>query len=97
MAENKGDTPLGAPVTALPTLGHDPQKDKFADTWIDSMTSHLWIYEGSLGGTARILTLDTEGPDITALGKLAKYRDVIEIKSPDHKAMTSSMLGEDGQ
>jgi hypothetical protein len=29
-------------------------------------------------------------------GKMAKYQDVIEIKSPDHRTLTSRFLAPDG-
>lgn len=91
-----GDSPIG-PMTAVMTLGYDPQKKKYIGTWIDSHMNHLWLYEGSLDATGKILTLETEGPNIMDPTKRAKYRDVIEIKSKDHKVMTSSALGDDGK
>lgn len=47
--------------------------------------THLWIYEGSLDKEEKILTLNAEGPSLSAEGKLGKFRDVIEIKSADHR------------
>jgi len=33
----------------------------------------------------RALTLETEGPSMPAKGKMAKYKDVIELKSDDYR------------
>jgi hypothetical protein len=83
-------------ATTLMTLGYDPQKKQYVGTWVGSMMTHLWIYEGSLDEEEKILTLNTEGPSFSAEGKLGKFRDVIEIKSDDHRVLTSHMLGDDG-
>jgi hypothetical protein len=34
---------------------------------------------------------------MTGDGKMAKYRDTIELKSDDHRVRTSHMLGDDGR
>ena len=65
-------------------------------TFVGSMMSFMWIYEGTLDATGRILTLETQGPSFSGDGTLAPYRDIIEIKSPDHRILTSSTPGEDG-
>jgi len=44
-----------------------------------------------------VLTLESDGPDFNVEGKLAKYRDVIEFKSDDHRVLTSHLLGDDGK
>ena len=78
------------------TRGYDPQKRYFVGTWIGSMMSHLWIYEGSLDASEKVLTLNAEGPNFSAEGKMGKFKDVIELKSDDHRMLTSHMLGDDG-
>ena len=96
-AEGRGEMPGGGAATTVMTLGYDPQKKRFVGTFIGSMMTHLWIYEGTLDEPGKILTLDTEGPDMATPGKMAKYKDVIELKSNDHRVLTSLMQGEDGE
>jgi len=79
------------------TLGYDPQKKRFVGTFIGSMMTNMWLYEGTLDAAEKVLTLDTEGPSMSAEGKLTKYKDVIEFKSDNDRRMTSEMLGEDGK
>jgi hypothetical protein len=97
LAEGRGEMPGGGAATTLLTLGYDLQKKRYLGTWIGSMMTHLWIYDGSLDATERVLTLDTEGPDMTAEGKLAKFKDVIEFKNDDHRLLSSHTLDADGK
>lgn len=97
MLENKG-TVADQPFTGILTLGYDPAKKKFVGTWIDSMNSHLVVYDNaSLDAGGKVLTMNVEMPNPMLGGKLSKFRDVIEVKSKDEKVLTSSMLGEDGK
>ena len=63
---------------------------------------HRWLDrfigdEGSLDAADRALTLETEGPSMAAPeSKMARYRDVMEFKSNDHRVLTSHTLSEDG-
>jgi hypothetical protein len=81
------------------TLGYDPLDKHYVGTWVGSMMTHLWVYHGTLDADERVLTLNTEGPDMSPAGKgkTARYRDVIELKSDDHRVLTSHALGDDGQ
>jgi hypothetical protein len=96
VAEGQGEMPGGGLATMMMTLGYDPQTKRFVGTWVGSMMTHLWVYAGALDAAERVLTLEAEGPDMAGAGKIAKYRDVIELKAPDHRVLTSYMLGDDG-
>lgn len=78
------------------TLGFDPKRRIYIGTWIDSMTSFLWHYEGAVDPTGRILSLETEGPFPPIPGTISRYREVTEFLSESHRVFTSARLGEDG-
>jgi len=96
LAEGQGECPGGGAATTMMTLGYDPQKKRYVGTWIGSMMNHLWVYDGALDAAGRVLTLETEGPNMAAEGKVAKFKDVMELKSDDHRVLTSRAMGEDG-
>ena len=93
VAENNGDM-MGTPFTGILTLGYDTNKNKYIGSWIDSMTSYMWTYEGTVEGNK--LTLSTEGPSQMNPAERVKFREVLEVKDKDHKVFTSSMQREDG-
>jgi hypothetical protein len=97
LAEGQGDMPGGGEAQMLMTLGYDPAKGKFVGTWVGSVMTNLWVYEGTLDESGNKLTLETEGPDFGGSGKMAQYRDTIEFLSDDHRTLTGSTKGEDGQ
>lgn len=97
LAEGQGEMPGGGAATTMMTLGYDPERQRYVGTWVGSMMTHLWVCDGALDAAERVLTLEAEGPNMAAEGKLAKYRDVIELKSDDHRVLTSHMLGDDGK
>jgi hypothetical protein len=97
LAEGEGEMPGGGAAATLMTLGYDPQKRRYVGTWIGSMMTHLWVYEGEMDASGKVLTLNTEGPDMSVAGKNTSYRDVIEFRSDDERRLSSHMLGSDGQ
>lgn len=97
LAEGQGEMPGCGPVTTLVTLGYDPQKQRYVGTWLGSMMTYLWLYEGELDAGGTVLTLNSDGPSMTGDETMGKYKDVIECKSDDHRVLTSHMLGDDGQ
>ncbi|HJQ79523.1 MAG TPA: DUF1579 domain-containing protein [Lacipirellulaceae bacterium] len=95
VSDVKGEV-MGTSIEARLTLGYDPAKKKYVGTWIDSMTSYMWNYEGSVDDTGKILTLNTEGPGFHGGGQMTKFKEVIEIKNKDERTFTSSFQEEDG-
>jgi hypothetical protein len=96
LGEGTGAMPGGGTANTLMTLGYDPDKKRFVGTWVGSMMSFLWVYDGSLDPAGRTLTLNAEGPDFSTPGKTAKYQDIIEFVSDDHRVLRSQTLGDDG-
>ena len=97
LCEGRGEMPGGGTATTLMTLGYDPQKKRYVGTF-DGIDDDLpmglrWV----AGRGGKVLTLNAEGPSCAGEGKLAKYQDVIEVKSDDHRVLTSHMLGDDGK
>jgi hypothetical protein len=99
LCDGRFEMPGGGPGVTLMTLGYDPAKKRFVGTFIGSMMTNLWTYEGSL--TDNVLTLDAEGPGFTPegtpTGKMARYQDVIEITNDGQRTLTSHILGDDGK
>lgn len=97
VCEGRSTMPDGGPALTIMTLGYDPTKKRFVGTFIGSMMTYLWVYDGALDPTGKKLVLDAEGPSFTDPAKMCKYQDTIEFKSPDHRTLSSQYLGDDGQ
>ena len=98
VCEGEGEMPGGGIGKTMMTLGYDPKKNRYIGTWVGSMMTHMWIYEGQLDSEKNMLPLDCEGPDFENEGKMKKYRDTIQFLSDpdDHRVLTSHMQNEDG-
>lgn len=92
ICELESEMPGIGAMNAVLTLGFNSETGKYQGTWIDTVHDLLWIYEGTLDPTGKILTLEAEGPNMMdpTSTESVTYRDVIEIKSPDHRTLTSS-------
>lgn len=101
LAEGHGDFPCETggreEATTLMTIGYDTQKNRYVGTFIGSMMSFMFHYDGTLDAAGQVLSLDTNGPSMVDPGQTARYRDVLEVKSNDYRILTSSVLGPDGQ
>jgi hypothetical protein len=97
VAEGEGEMPDGATGRTLMTLGYDPAKQRFVGTWLGTMMHHLWVYEGELDDSGKVLTLESVGPDFEAPGRTRQYRDAIEVEDDDHRLLIGRILGGDGE
>ena len=96
MGEGRGETPGGTPAVVFMTLGYDPKQERFVGTFIGSMMTYMWIYNGSLDAAGKVLTLDTEGPDFSGGPDLVPYQDIIEFVDDNHRTLSSQLRGPDG-
>jgi len=97
LGEGRTVTPNGDPGVTMMTLGYDPAKKKVVGTFIASMMTHLWPYEGMLDADRKVLTLDSEGPSFADPTKNAPYQDIFELVSDDHYILRSRAPGPDGE
>jgi hypothetical protein len=95
ICEAQGTTPDGGTATSLMSIGYDPDRGHFHGTFISSMMTYLWTYEGHLDAAGKVLTLDAEGPAYTGEGMM-NYRDAIEFQDDDHREQRSSYQAADG-
>jgi hypothetical protein len=96
LGEGRGEMPGGAIGLTLMTLGFDVQKKRFVGTFVGSMMTNLWVYDGELDKDQKVLTLYADGPDFTSPEKTGKYKDLIEFKSEDHRTLSSHFQDENG-
>ena len=93
ICEAQSDAAEG-PSTVL-TLGYDTETKRFVGTFIGSMMTFLWLYDGELDDAGTTLALMSDGPSFAEEGKTARYRDTVEVRSEDHHVFTSSYLAGD--
>jgi hypothetical protein len=88
---------MGTKMNVVLTIGYSPEKKKYVGTWVDSMQSHIWHYEGTVDPTGKIITLEADGPCMTTPGKTCRYRDVTEFRTPDERVFTSYVQDDKGE
>jgi hypothetical protein len=97
VGQGAGEMPGGGAANTMITLGFDPDRKRFVGTWVGSMMTNMWVYEGELDPSGKVLTLSTTGPAFDGSGATSKYQDVITVKDADHRTLTSRVQGEDGK
>lgn len=83
----EGDMGDGEQSKTMMTLGYNPTTKSFPGTWVGSMMTHMWVYDGELDSAKKTLTLNCVGPSFTGDGTMVPYRDVIEIVDGDHRTL----------
>jgi hypothetical protein len=96
VGEGTGKMPDGKDAVMIITLGFDAAKKRYVGTWIGSMMPNLWIYDGEVDAAGKKISLHSVGPSFTGEGQ-SNYIDAFEFVSDDHRVMTASVQGTDGQ
>lgn len=96
LADAVGRMADGHPSRSLITVGFDPDKGRFVGSFIGSMMTSFWTYDGALDPDGRALRLRSEGPHFDGSPGTALYEDVIEIISPDERVLRGRVQGKDG-
>lgn len=96
ISEGKGEM-MGMSMNFLLTLGYDEPTKKYVGSWVDSMTGHLWKYEGAVDAAGKTITLQSTGPCPKRPGELSNFKDITEFKDNDTRTFTSMMQDTDGQ
>ena len=94
ICESSGDSPDGG-WGSIMTLGFDPAQEQFVGTFIGSMMTNIWHYQGVLDANGKRLPLNSEGPKFDGSG-IGKYRDTIEIIDADTWLFNSELQADDG-
>lgn len=96
--ESRGRMPDGSAGQTLLTLGFDPKRQRFVGTWIGSMMTHMWVYDGTLDETGTELTLDCQGPDFFNPDnpEMIAFRDIVTLKDRHTRLLRSESQQPDG-
>jgi len=95
IGEGQWEGPGGGIHKSIMTLGYDPAKKRFVGTFIGSMMTNLWIYDGTFDPTGKFLILDSAGPNFTGDG-MTRYQDLIEFIDDNHRILGSQIQQADG-
>ncbi len=96
VGEAQGEMPGAGIATSIITLGYNTDTKRFVGSWIGSMMTHLWVYDGELNAAEKVLTLTSQGPSMAGDGTLSTYQDIIEFKSDNHRVLTARVRQADG-
>ena len=96
LAEMTGTMPDGGAMTALMTLGYDPERQAYIGSWIGSPMAHMFVYEGQLSADGLTLPLNTIGPSFTDMSVMANYQDIIAFTKDGKRTLRSQYKNPDG-
>src|SRR5678816_1516491 len=66
VSEGRGDIPdIGESCTMM-TVGYSPRTKRFLGSFIGSMMTHFWVYDGALDKANDTLVLYADGPDMAS-------------------------------
>lgn len=96
LAEASGTMAGGRETASLMTIGFDPESGRFTGTFMASLMTSLWLYDGALDEGGKSLRLRSEGPRFDGQPGTALYEDEIEIVSGDERRLNARVREDDG-
>ena len=96
ICEGRGISAEEEPWASIMTLGFDTAAGHYVGTFIGTMMSNIWPYEGCLDDPKKKFLLSSRGPNFDGSGT-ANYRDTIQILDADTWVMTSELQSENGE
>ena len=84
LCEGRGEMPGGGAATTIMTLGYDPREKRFVGTFIGSMMTHLWVYDGGAGRGRQGADARHRGPELHRRGEDGEVpgRDRVQERRP---------------
>jgi len=77
---------MGQPFSGKGVMGHDNLAGKFVNTWMDSMSTGVWISYGSYDKAQNSYTFHGKMDDPMKAGSKVDVRAVVKITDPTHYA-----------
>jgi hypothetical protein len=97
MGDGEMAGPDGSPMRTLITLGFDRRTKRFVGSFVATAMTSIWVYDGELNASGRVLTLNTTGPSFTKEGEVAAYRDIVELHPDGRRLLRSEYQDDDGR
>lgn len=87
---------MGMPFTGQSQLGYSPQEGCYVSTWIDAMSTFLFVMKGNMDEASNTLNLTGEAPN-PADGKIVPQRICHEFLDDNSHKMSMFMTLEHGE
>lgn len=88
-------TLMGGPFVGHGVTGWDAAKGKCIGTWVDSMSGHMMVLEGTLSADGKTLTMTGSGPGPT--GEMVAHRMVTTTKDANTRVFEMFVPGPEGK
>ncbi len=87
---------MGSPFQGMALDGFDNQKQRFVGLWIDTMSTLMMVFEGTVDEAAAVRTMTAEYTDAMT-GKPAKMKGVTTVVNEDEHRYEAWTTGKDGE
>ncbi|HEV8695109.1 MAG TPA: DUF1579 domain-containing protein [Lysobacter sp.] len=75
---------MGQPFEGVGYTGYDNVKGKYVSSWMDNMSTGLFVSEGDYDAASKTYTYHAQMPDPMKPGTMVPMRDVVRVVDNDH-------------